>query len=251
MMTISPASEKSLFKTFYQNYPFSHLLKFRRFLEQRNIVQQSLAAKKDFVFGARTDQEILKKNPPVIVLIIGETSRAHNWQLNGYSRETTPKLIKRENLHYFSDTISAATHTSQTIQLVLSRATPRNLEPAYKEKSIISVYREAGYKTLWLSNQNMTGGVETAVYAIATEAEEREFSTADYKVQSEMDEVLVSSLDKALQKHPETPLFIIVHTMGSHEVYRKRYPASFEKFKPASRGDDYNFSSPWHQRTAY
>lgn len=231
-------------RLFYQNYPFSHLLKLRKYMEQNDIVKQTLAAKKDFQFGATADTELLQEQLPVVVLVIGETSRAHNWQLGDYTRKTNPNLIRRRNLYYFDNTVSAATHTSQTIKLVLSRATPRNLKPTYNEKSILSAFKEAGYKTVWLSNQNMTGGVETSVYAIATEAEESEFSVADYRVQPKMDEELLPSLQKILQDNSDTPLFIIIHTMGSHEVYRMRYPKSYEKFRPASRGDDYNFSSP-------
>ena len=143
------------------------------------------------MFGATTDKQSLSQIKPVVILVIGETSRAHNWQLNGYHRKTNPNLIQRDNLFYYNNAISAATHTSQTIQLVLSRATPKNLEPVYTEKSIITAFSEAGYKTVWISNQNMTGGVETSIYSIATEADVRIFSGADYRVKSEMDEILI------------------------------------------------------------
>lgn len=227
-----------------QSYPYSYLLKAYKYTVQHNALMKSLEAKKDFLFGASFDSDTVKQTKPVVVLVIGETSRANNWQLSGYHRETNPKLMKRDNLFYYSNTISAATHTSQTIQLVLSRATPRNLDPVYTEKSIVSAFGEAGYKTVWISNQNMTGGVETAIFSVAKEADERIYSGGDYRISSEFDEVLIPALEKTLKKHAEEPLFIIIHTMGSHEVYRKRYPPDYEVFKPASKGDDYNFSSP-------
>ena len=226
-----------------QSYPYSHFIKIDKFLEQHEIVQQALAAKSDFSFGSSVKPGILQTRP-IVVLVIGETSRAQNWQLNGYHRNTTPLLAQRDNLHYFTDSITAATHTSQTIQLVLSRATPQDLEPIYKEKSIVSAFKEAGYKTVWISNQNMTGGVETAVYTISTEADVKIFTGADYNVQAQMDEVLIPELSRVLHDNMDSPLFVVIHTMGSHEVYRMRYPPEFEKYKPASRGDDYNFSSP-------
>lgn len=226
-----------------QNYPFSYLVKGYQFIKQHNALQAAQLIKKDFVFGATGDNQLLDKNP-IVVLIIGETSRAQNWQLGGYQRETNPKLMNRKGLVYFNNTISAATHTSQTIQLVLSRATPSDMSAVYSEKSILTVFSEAGYKTIWLSNQNMTGGVETAVFSIAQEADENIFSGADYNVNSEFDEILIPALEKVLQDNKTTPLFIIIHTMGSHEIYRQRYPKEFERFKPSSQGDDYNFSSP-------
>jgi glucan phosphoethanolaminetransferase (alkaline phosphatase superfamily) len=227
----------------HQNYPFSYLAKGYQFIKQHNALQAAQLIKKDFVFGATGDSQLLAKNP-VVVLVIGETSRAQNWQLGGYQRETNPELINRQGLVYFKNTISVATHTSQTIQLVLSRATPTDMSAVYSEKSILTAFNEAGYKTIWLSNQNMTGGVETAVFAIAREADETIFTGADYNVNPEFDDVLVPALEKVLQDNTDTPLFIIVHTMGSHEIYRQRYPEEFDRFKPSSKGDDYNFSSP-------
>ena len=232
------------FRLFTQNFPYAYFLKAYEYIKQREAVAESLEIKRDFTFGAETDRGELAQQKPVVVLVIGETSRAANWQLDGYRRPTNPLLSKRDNLLYFTDSISAATHTNQTIQLVLSRASPNNIDPVYNEKTITTAFKEAGYKTLWLSNQNMTGGVETTVYAISTEADQRTFVGADYQVNPEFDAVLVPMLEKALAKNRDEPLFIIVHTMGSHEVYRNRYPPDFEKFKPASRGDDYNFASP-------
>jgi len=231
------------FRLSNQNYPFSYFIKGYKYIEQHNALLASQLTKKDFKFGAIGDEELLQESP-VVVLVIGETSRAHNWQLNGYHRETNPDLSKRNGLVFFENSISAATHTSQTIQLVLSRATPIDLAPLYIEKSIVTAFSEAGYKTIWISNQNMTGGVETAIYSIASEADERIFSKADYNVNSKFDEILIPELDKILQNNKLIPLFIVIHTMGSHEVYRQRYPKNFEVYKPSSQGDDYNFSSP-------
>ena len=241
---LGPGISNLYSRLFTQNYPFSYFSKGYKYIKQHNELIASLETKKDFVFGVTTDKQALLQNKPIIILVIGETARAHNWQLSGYHRQTNPNLKQRSNLLYYNNAISAATHTSQTIQLVLSRATPNNLEPIYSEKSIVTAFSEAGYKTIWISNQNMTGGVETSIYAIATESDERIFTGADYEVKSEMDEALIPILERSLQENKDTPLFIVIHTMGSHEVYRQRYPASFEKFKPSSRGDDYNFASP-------
>jgi len=240
----TPGLSELYTRLFSQNFPFSYFIKGRNYLKQREEVLKSLEQKKDFIFGATSDKEALSLHNPVIILVIGETSRAHNWQLNGYKRNTNPELVKRKDIFYFKNAISAATHTNQTIQLVLSRATPRNLNPIYSEKSIVTAFSEAGYKTFWISNQNMTGGVETTVYSISLEADKRIFTNTDYEVRSEFDEALIPALEKTLSENTNAPLFIVIHTMGSHEVYRNRYPENFEEFRPASKGDDYNFSSP-------
>ncbi len=225
------------------SYPGSMVYKLIQYYEQKRIVESQLEKKNNFKFNALSDGVFLGNNP-VILLVIGETARRYNWQIYGYPRETTPNLSNRPDLLVFRDVTTVATHTSQAVQLVLSRATPHNFKLAYKEKNIISAFRESGYYTVWLSNQNMTGGVDTVIYSMSIEANERRFMGGDYNSQPKLDEVLIPELHNILEQHSNKPLFIVIHTMGSHEIYRMRYPVSFEKFQPASKGDDYNFNSP-------
>lgn len=44
----------------------------------------------------------LSSRPHLLVIVVGETARAANWGLNGYSRQTTPELSKLDVLN-FSD----------------------------------------------------------------------------------------------------------------------------------------------------
>jgi glucan phosphoethanolaminetransferase (alkaline phosphatase superfamily) len=241
---ISKGLDQLYLRLFHQNFPYSYFLKGYEYWKQMSVMADELDKRKNFVFGAKTDRQELQHMKPVVVLVIGETSRAYNWQLNGYGRATNPYLAARKHLVYFTDAISAATHTTQTLSLVLTRATPLNINPFYTEKSIVTAFHEAGFKTIWISNQNMVSGVESTLYATTLEADERIFTNTDYEVDPKMDGVLVPLLKKALSDNQMHPLFIVVHTLGSHEVYRKRYPADFRIFKPDSQSDDYNFASP-------
>lgn len=61
-------------------------------IERQSLSQKYLERSRDFVFNAvHTDTDTV---PKVVMLVIGETSRAANWQLNGYGRETTPLLMQ-------------------------------------------------------------------------------------------------------------------------------------------------------------
>lgn len=183
-------------------------------------------------------------NPPeVVVLVIGETSRAANWSLLGYERETNPRLSQRENLLFFTRALTAATHTRESIQLALTRANPRDLQPVMVEKSLISLFSEAGYHTVWLSNQDSVSAVDTPVTVLAREADITRFLGGTYQIDAKYDEELIPLLAETLESTPDQPLLIVIHTIGSHEVYRLRYPERFAKFTPVSTGDDYNFAS--------
>ena len=51
------------------------------------------------------------KRKNLTILIVGETSRAENFSLNGYPRETNPRLAK-DNVVYFPNTASCGTATA-------------------------------------------------------------------------------------------------------------------------------------------
>lgn len=52
---------------------------------------------KDFTFHATRDSLVSEKRE-IYILVIGEASRAKNWSLWGYERETNPRLKTTENL---------------------------------------------------------------------------------------------------------------------------------------------------------
>ena len=70
-------------------------------IERQSVSEEYLERSRNFVFDAvHTDTDSV---PKVVMLVIGETSRAANWQLNGYQRETTPLLMQTPNLAVFTD----------------------------------------------------------------------------------------------------------------------------------------------------
>jgi glucan phosphoethanolaminetransferase (alkaline phosphatase superfamily) len=233
-----------------RSYPVVYAYNAYGYIEQKIQINKLKVLKKGFLFGAVKDSQSLQcagdqgcNSNQVVVLVIGETSRSRNWSLYGYNRVTNPRLQSRKEIIVFQDAVTAATHTLQALQLVLTRATPHNLTPVYTEKSILSAFGEAGYKTAWISNQNISGGVDTPINIIANEADFVSFPFKDYRIRGDFDSVLVGKFEKFILENKGKPLFIVLHTMGSHELYRQRYPKDFEIFKPVVTGDDYNFAS--------
>ena len=104
-----------------------------------------------FTYNAVKTKESSKRE--VIVLVIGETSRAHNWQLYGYQRNTTPKLSQRDDIIVYKDVLTQANTTHKIVPIILSPASAENFDMIYKSKSLITAYKEAGYKTAFVSNQ--------------------------------------------------------------------------------------------------
>ena len=65
---------------------------------------------------------IAHARPIVLVLVVGETARAANFQLGGYSRATNPELSKVESLVYFHRVSSCSTSTAESLPCMLSHS---------------------------------------------------------------------------------------------------------------------------------
>ncbi len=72
----------------------------------------------DFTYGAsRTAQAPGRE---IYVYVIGEASRAMNWQLYGYDRETNPRLSQVDDLVVFRDMLTQSNTTHKSVPLILS-----------------------------------------------------------------------------------------------------------------------------------
>lgn len=188
---------------------------------------------KRFSFGAY--QSPSYDGQELIILVIGETARFDNFHINGYTRETTPKLDKLQHLISFSDLYSSANLTSISIPQIITRATPKNFDLQYKEKTIVDAFAEAGFSTAWISSQEMNSPVINRLQNVVNYAY---FLKAGSDGKNIYDGMLLPKIRYYLHNDQENKKFIVVHTLGSHYQYGRRYPKSFEIFKPVlpSRG---------------
>ncbi len=158
----------------------------------------------------------------IFVLIIGESMARGHLSIYGYRRETTPLLKNLDSLLIYKDVISSATQTSPNIIRMLSQATVQDKSPFYNKGSIINLAENAGYKTYWISNQQMLGISDTETSVIAEDSEELFFLNTDWTTNSS-DEKIFPKLDSVLSEKNEKK-FIVIHLLGNHFAYEKRYP---------------------------
>lgn len=208
-------------------YPTSMVKGVQRHLEVKRVISATQQIRDNFKFQTKTDSTITDKQ--LIILIIGESSRYSSWGINGYARNTSPKLAKRENLISFTNTVTGAYATENAVPLILTGVGAPNFESHYKTQGIIGAFKEAGFDTYWLSNQPGDKG-NIKVHAI--EAEHLYNFMADKTKDKDMD--MVDNLKKVIAM-PADRKFIILHTMGSHFDYSDRYPDSFDFFKPSNK----------------
>ena len=89
----------------------------------------------------------------VYVLVIGDTARACNFGLYGYERKTTPLLDKMEGLVTFTDVLTQSNTTHKSGPMLLSAASAEYYDCLYRQKGIITAFKEAGFHTAFFSNQ--------------------------------------------------------------------------------------------------
>lgn len=166
--------------------------------------------------------------PEIYVIVIGETSRAANWQLNGYGRQTNPLLSQEPNLVSFGKALSEINTTHKSVPMLMSYLTADNFgEEVAKTKSIFSAFNELGYETSFISNQRRN---HSYIDFYGSEAKKVNFLTDANGPQA--DSSLLQPFRVAISDKNRNKIFIILHTYGSHFEYNKRYPADMAYFKP-------------------
>ena len=178
-------------------------------------------------------------DPQVIVMVIGESSRYDRWSLNGYDRDTNPLLSQETNLVVLRDVITSVSATRLSVPVIISRKpATQSLKDGFSEKSFLTAFKEAGYKTFWLSNQISFGKFDTPVSVFAKEADVVDFlNLGGFTDNSNYDEILFGPLKHAVAD-PAPKKLIVLHTLGSHWNYSHRYPKQFDKWLPSLYGID-------------
>ena len=200
----------------------------RRAMRETNIVAQPLGtdARQGPVLRAA-------KKPLFVVLVVGETARAQNFGLNGYERNTTPRLAKRDVIN-FSDTSSCGTATAVSMPCMFSHY-PRDSfsnEKAKASENLLDIVQRAGFKVAWWENNTGNKG-------IAKRVPDQKLSNAtnpEFCRDGECDDGIFAETLKPFIGKAEDNTFLVMHQIGSHgPAYYKRYPQAMEVFAPACR----------------
>lgn len=220
-----------------QSWPFGLAARGVDFYRERVYLAQLNRRSAAFRFGAYQAEG--QDAPQVVVMVLGESSRYDRWSLNGYGRETNPLLAQERNLVMLSDVITPVSATRLSVPVIISRKPAmQSLKDGFSEKSFLSAFKEAGFKTWWLSNQVSFGKFDTPVSVFAREADEVEFlNLGGFSDGASYDAQLLEPLRRAVHD-PAQKILIVLHTLGSHWNYAHRYPKEFDRWQPSLHGID-------------
>ncbi|MFZ6773362.1 phosphoethanolamine transferase [Undibacterium sp. SXout7W] len=222
-------------ETFIRSWPFGLVLRGIDFWNERDYLARLSEKSHNFKFQAHLDGN--PALPQTIVMVIGESSRYDRWSLNGYERDTNPLLKQEKNLVALSDVVTAVSATRLSVPVIVSRKpAAQSLQAGFSEKSFLTAFKEAGFKTFWLSNQMSFGQFDTPTSVYANEADVTQFlNLGGFTNRSNYDQVLLEPMQHALQDAAPKKL-IVLHTLGNHWNYSHRYPQEYDRWKPSLFG---------------
>jgi len=172
----------------------------------------------------------------VMILVVGETTRAANWGLDGYKRQTTPELAARDVIN-FSDAHSCGTSTAVSVPCMFSPL-PRDDYDEYDARhseNLLDVLSHAGVNVRWEDNQ--AGGCKGVCARVPTTDMRRMDIDGVCGGGTCHDAVFVHGLKDRIANGSDD-LVIVMHTMGSHgPAYYKRYPEAFQRYTPECRSN--------------
>ena len=209
---------------------------------ERNAASENYReASRDFKFDARSEHSATA--PEVYVMVVGETARTHNFSLYGYPRNTNPLLSKTPGIKAFPNVTTQSNTTHKSVPMLLSAASAEDFERLFHEKGILAAFKEAGFHTVFISNQlpnhsfiDFLGEQADEHYFLKTESSSKE-NHYDEDLLQKLDEILPKADASSSAHYRYRKLFVVLHTYGSHFNYQERYPRSFAYFKPDSRSE--------------
>lgn len=183
--------------------------------------------------GEDAKQKAVMKNGPrknLTILIVGETSRAANFSLGGYDRETNP-LLAKDNVVYFPKTASCGTATAVSVPCMFSNMPRTGYDEslAHHQEGLLDIIQRAGIQVLWNDNDGgCKGGCDRVPHQDVTA-----LNLPGQCIDGECyDDVLFHDLEKTIDGMQGDGV-IVLHTIGSHgPTYYNRYPPEFRRFTP-------------------
>ena len=214
-------------------FPFNVLENIYRSVNEFVQVRRYPTLSADFKFEVKNHKE--GNHREIYVMVIGEASRAANWQLYGYDRQTNPLLSAENDVVVYKNVVTQSNATHKSVPMILSSVSADNHSEIYERRGIVQLYKEAGFRTLVISCQAPNRGL---VEIMCNEADQTIYMNGLH------DGAMLEPLRRAVETDT-SDLFVVLHTYGSHFNYRERYTDEFSHFTP---DDDVSISKKNRER---
>jgi lipid A ethanolaminephosphotransferase len=205
--------------------PWAYIVNTARYFDQAALAARDQVLLPDATFLA----PVPEGQKDIVVLVIGEASRAQDYAYYGYARDTNP-FTQGTGLVALPAGQSCATYTIGSVACILthegSAASARTeFEP------LNSYLTRFGVQTIFRTNNFGEPPIKVDEYKRAFEVVAA--CKGDDCPEAEYDEALVWGLTQELTASTASRIFVTLHEAGSHgPSYWRKYPPEFEEFKP-------------------
>ena len=184
------------------------------------------------------DDVKLSKN---FVIVIGESVRRDFLHSYGFNINNTPFLDAVSHIQ-FENYISVAPSTVMSLSRTLTLSSI-DLKKQKFNNSIINLAKLIGYKTYWVSNQDVLGWDETPNSVIAYQSDEIKFlRTGKIGEKKYQDGEMLPYITDFIQRKTKNPKLIVVHMMGSHVYACDQTQNKYDEFIISKEISCYNKS---------
>jgi lipid A ethanolaminephosphotransferase len=192
--------------------------------------------------------------PPLVMLVLGETGRSGNFGVNGYARDTTPELA-RAGVASFRNAWSCGTSTAASVPCMFSHLGREGFGARSEDwENLLDVLRNAGVAVLWVDNQ--AGGCKGVCDRVTTVNTSTLVDPVLCAGGECLDGVMLEGLEGRLAALPaaerERGVVVVLHQIGSHgPAYWRRSPPSAKRFLPECTSSHLPDCGPEELRNAY
>ena len=181
--------------------------------------------------------------PNIIIFVLGETTRAANFSLNGYHRPTNQALTPYlDNIIYYPNVQSCGTSTAVSVPCIFSVYDRKHFKIGSEEymENVLDIFKAAGYKIRWLDND---GGCKDVCNRTLYE------EPCDDK--NCLDDILLQNLKQKIEQESDNQL-IVLHTRGSHgPAYHLHYDEKSNLYQPICTSHELWTCSPEELTNVY
>jgi glucan phosphoethanolaminetransferase (alkaline phosphatase superfamily) len=156
-----------------------------------------------------------------VVLIIGESARAD------YFGKYAVRVLER-NIINLKKSISGYRYTRDAVPEILT------LVRGDKNYSITDIMNALGFNTFWIGAQGIKGATESPYAHFALNSKNRIYKDSTRIIEYDME--LLGYLDKLMATGGKN--FYIIHQIGSHTPFFKRFERGYEKYDNYCKSKD-------------
>jgi len=216
-------------------------------LTNEKLSQHANSSLREIIEDAKIARADMDKE--LVIMVVGETARADRFSLNGYAKDTNPRLALEPNVASFTQISSCGTSTAISVPCMFSQLGRKDfdIKSNWKQENVLDVLRRLGVSVLWRDNNSSSKGVADRV-----EYQNFRDPSINPDCDSECRDIgMLGGLQEYIDNQ-EGDILIVLHQMGNHgPAYFKRYPPEFEKFKPVCHSSNLSECSQEEISNAY